>query len=92
MAEIILSGRIAAGATQITTSDGTIVYNSASGVTQGLPAVAAFPAYKVLSFINKGAGTVTFSTTISGTANRTLVTGAAIQVLHDGTDWLAAAV
>lgn len=81
-------GRILTAASTITSTDRVVLFNSASAISQALPAVGTIAAYTILTFTNKGAGVVTLTTSIGGTLNRTLAQWATLRIYTDGTLWL----
>lgn len=80
--------RTVTAATTLTDSDRTIVFSSSAAISQALPAPGAVTPFRRFDLLNAGAGTVTLTDTIAGTANRTLPQWASITVLSNGSAWL----
>lgn len=78
--------RTVTAATTITSTDGYVRFNSASGISQALP-TSGLAAPFGLMLKNVGSGVVTLTDTIEGTANRTIAQYSALTLIWTGTAW-----
>lgn len=78
--------RTVTAATTITDGDGYLRFNSASAVSQALPTTGIPPLLTVV-IKNVGAGTITVTNTVDGTANRTVAQYASMPFIWTGTAW-----
>lgn len=78
--------RTVTAAATITDADGYLRYNSASAVSQALP-TTGITAPLAIIVKNIGAGTITLTNTIDGTANRTIAQYGSMTLIWNGTVW-----
>lgn len=78
--------RTVTASTTITDADGYIRYNSASAISQTLP-TTGITAPLAIIIKNAGAGQLTLTNTIDGTANRTIAQYGSMTLVWNGTVW-----